>query len=208
MRRSFELKPRSTAKVESIPSFFRAAPAPGRATSSPANRSTLPPVPSVSDTAAARTPPTSTTSSNRRIPKSRAWTVPSSLSCSFSTAWLRRADRARCEKSAASPGESCFRSVEMEIAIVLTQPHRGAKQVRKMFRCEHGRSWPIRCHTPFSQEYDALHLRDNFRDMVCYQQDSEPGSRKLTHRVSKLQLCRDVQRVARLVEKQRLWLMH
>src|SRR5712692_2287885 len=41
-----------------------------------------------------------------------------------------------------------------------------------------------------------------------HEQDSEPGLGKLTHSVAKLQLSADVQRIARLIEEQRLWLVH
>src|SRR5882724_13709284 len=43
--------------------------------------------------------------------------------------------------------------------------------------------------------------------MVCHEQDAKAGFCKPAHRIAKLQLRADVQRVARLVEKQRLWLM-
>ncbi len=96
----------------------------------------------------------------------------------------------------------------MKEAVFLAEPNGDPKQIRKMLRREHGRFWPIRYDASFSQKYYTFYLRNNFRNMMRHQQNPEPGFRKLAHRIAKLQLRRDVQRVARLVEKQRLWLMH
>src|SRR5712691_5008502 len=95
MPRSSTLRPRCISKAESIRSFFRAARARGPATYSPASRSTWRRARLVSATEAARMLPTSTTSSNRKIPRSTAWTAPFAPSSSFCTGLRKRTRRER-----------------------------------------------------------------------------------------------------------------
>src|SRR5437762_8590929 len=118
MPRSSTLRPRCIAKAESIRSFFRAARARGPATCSPASRSTWRRARLVSATEAARMLPTSTTSSNRKIPRSTAWTAPFARSSSFCTGLRKRTRRER-HLFPYRRRPSCWRQSKLSLARIL-----------------------------------------------------------------------------------------
>src|SRR5438876_5924651 len=147
---------------------------------------------------AARTLPTSTTSSNRRIPKFTAWMAQCALLPNCSTHWRRQTERRQVD----------FRLVEMEISVALTQAHGSSKQFRKMLLGEHRGFRPVGLNVSFAQKNHALNLWNNFRYVVRHEQDSESGLRKLAHGVAKLELSADVQSIAWLVKQQSLRIVH
>src|SRR6266403_1308508 len=95
--RSSVLRPKCIARAGLTRSFSRAARGRGPVTYSPASRSTWRRARLASATEAARTLPMSITLSNRRIPRSRAWTAPCDRTSSFCMGWRKQAEHAsRC----------------------------------------------------------------------------------------------------------------
>src|SRR5712664_1065657 len=190
MPQSFASKPPSIAAAALSPSFSRATPAPGLAMFSPAIPCASPRDTLASATEAARTLPTSITSLSRRIRKSKASTVLLALTWNSCSNWRKRAKPAsHCNKqitSITSCGWLCPLSREVEIAVLSDEPDVNAKQVRKMFRGEHGGFRPVGQDASFAQENHALDLWNDFGYVVCHQQNPEPGLRKLAHRLAKL----------------------
>src|SRR5882762_2868631 len=77
-----------------------------------------------------------------------------------------------------------------------------------MFGGKHGGLRPVGEDASFTQENHSLDLWNDFGYVVRHEQNPEPRLRKLAHRLSKLELRADVQRIAGLIKKQRLWLMY
>src|SRR6267378_8023043 len=77
-----------------------------------------------------------------------------------------------------------------------------------MFGGKHGGLRPVGEDASFAQENHSLDLWNDFGYVMRHEQNPEPGLRKLAHRLAKLELRADIQRIAGLIKKQRLWLMH
>src|SRR5229473_6257094 len=92
-------------------------------------------------------------------------------------------------------------SIEMEIAVALPQPHRNPKQICKVLLGEHRGLRPVSEDASFAQQNHPLDLRNDFGYVVRHQQNPQPGLRQLAHRVSKLHLRADIQRVAGLIKQ-------
>ena len=91
---------------------------------------------------------------------------------------------------------------------MLPQPHGNSEQIGKMLLGKDRGLRPIGKDASCAQEDHAFDLWKDLGYMVRHQQDPEPGLSKLAHGVSKLDLRADVQRIARLIKKQRLWIVH
>jgi hypothetical protein len=76
---------------------------------------------------------------------------------------------------ARSPARTCGllpfpnRSIEMEEAVVLAEPHRSPKQIRKVLYRKNRGLGPVSQNVSFAQENHALDLRNDFRYLVCHQ---------------------------------------
>src|SRR6266705_3206152 len=220
MPRSSAWKPPSTAGAASIPSFCRATPGRGLATSSPAIRCACPRATSASAMAAARMHRTSTTPSNRKIREFRGWTARRFPMWSSSTSWRKQAERvARSRMFAPARGHFVFprltrcdpgahasfhtRSIKMKVAVMLVQPDGGAKQTGELLLVENGVFGPVGENSSLAQKNDAFNFWNDFGNMVGDEQNTEARLRERAHRAAKLQLRRNIESVARLIEEQR-----
>src|SRR5260370_7314614 len=174
MPQSFASNPPSIAAAALSPSFSLATPAPGPATFSPAIPCASPRDTLASATEAARTLRTSITSSNRKTRKSRASTVLLVLTWNSCSNWRKRAKPASQGNKQITSITSCrwlrALSREVEIAVLSDQPDVNAKQIRKMFRGEHGGFRPVGQDPSFPQANHPLDLRNDFGYMVFHQQ--------------------------------------
>src|SRR5260370_4781372 len=154
------------ARVGSIQSSFRGAQGRGPAMYSPASRSTSRQDPLVSAMEAARTLPTSTTSLNRRIRKSKEWMALSAPLSNCSTRWHKRAKKNVAEKSAQRFNNfarlALLRLIEMEIAVVLAQANGNSEQIGEMLLGKDSRLGFVREDAPFAQKDHAFNFWNDF----------------------------------------------
>src|SRR5205814_1155048 len=124
------LMSRPTVNIEGLIGGYTG---PGGKTILPGKATAKPDLRLVPDMTAARTLPTSTTSSNRKIPKFTAWMAQCALLPNCSTHWRRQTERRQAD----------FRLVEMEISVALAQADGSPKQFTKMFFGEHRGFRPV-----------------------------------------------------------------
>src|SRR5207253_9975576 len=99
------------------------------------------------------------------------------------THWRRQTERRQAD----------FRLVEMEISVAVAQVDGSSKQFRKMFLGEHRGFRPVGLNASLALTNHALNLWYDFGNVVCHEQHSQSGLRKLAHRAAKLKLRADVQ---------------
>ena len=84
---------------------------------------------------------------------------------------------------------------------MLVQPDGGAKQTGETLLVENGVFGPVGENSSLAQENDAFNFWNDFGNMVSDEQNTEARLRERAHRVAKLQLRRNIESVARLIEE-------
>ena len=79
-----------------------------------------------------------------------------------------------------------------------------AEQRGQPLRRQHLRFRPVGEHAPSLQHHDALDLGDDLADVVRHEHDPHAGVGERGHRAEQRGVRGDVERIARLVEQQRL----
>src|SRR5260370_39563291 len=115
---------------------------------------------------AARTLPTNPTSLNRRIRKSKEWMALSAPLSNCSTHWRRRAKKASPRNQRIDPitsrGIPRFRSVEMEIAVVLVQSNSHSEQIAETLLGKDSRLGSVSEAAPFAQKDHRTRFGNDF----------------------------------------------
>ena len=95
----------------------------------------------------------------------------------------------------------------MKVAVPLYETDGNAEERREPFGGENVLFETVGQDLAFAQKHDALNLRNDFRDVMSNEQNTEAAAREFAHGIAQLELCCDVQGIARLVEKQGLWVV-
>src|SRR5882762_5310032 len=99
-------------------------------------------------------------------------------------------------------------SPKMVVPVASRDVHANSKELRDLFRLEQVFLAPIRLNASAAHQDDAIDLRYDVGEMVSHEDDSNSRLGQRAHRFAKTVLRENIEAIARLIEHQRLRIVH
>src|SRR6266404_5763235 len=99
-------------------------------------------------------------------------------------------------------------SPKVVVAVASRDVHANSEELRDLFRLEQVFLAPIRLNASAAHQDDAIDLRYDVGEMVSHEDDSNSRLGQRAHRFAKTVLRENIEAVARLIEHQRLRIVH
>src|SRR5467141_284951 len=99
-------------------------------------------------------------------------------------------------------------SPKMVVPVASRDVHANSKELRDLFGLEQVFLAPIRLNASAAHQDNAIDLRDDVGEMVSHEDDSNSRLGQRAHRFAKTVLRENVEAIARLIEHQRLRIVH